>query len=518
MLLFVNVWKKAVSSTSNDKVSFAEFVEIYSSVVLSGNPEFKINAAGLYTPAKHIEVCNWVQNNRSGIRLLMAHRHFGKSFLVTLYPVWRLYLDANYTCAIVSATSKIPARNASAIRTIIETHPLTKHLVPDGNSSFWQRTAFTVNRPVPSMEASVTCTSVGGSKTGLHPVEVICDDIETQENCRTEEARERIQDAFYEVMNLSNDILMIGTPHDEKTIYTEIEDMGSIVKKIPVYGYDELGVPYDSVADGGVIQLPELRDEKWFEQKRKANKTSVWESQYKLIPKAAYDVVMDPDMIRRYEGPIVVDESWFRPRNPLKPFVTPMKINGEDIRDLKAFWDPATGARNRDASVISVCASTEEGNVYIVALEALPAVSKDTAFDKQMQRVLDICSACHVNKIFVEVNFVRTLATELRRFAKAQKKKVSIQESVRSQNKRDFIGDNIEPLIKVGRLYCTERILIDSDLKKEMRDFPTGKHDDHIDAVAGCIAELKIPGIQFKDEKGLTDKPLRYAPVPVVVN
>lgn len=486
----------------NDYVSFAEFVEIFGDEV----KRFTTLPSGLVTPQKHIEVCNWLEATEGQeLRMVQAYREFAKSHLLTLYPVWRLYRDPDFTCVFVSATGKISSRNAYFVRQAIETHPLTKHLVP-GNKELWQKMQFTVNRSMPSLEPSVACTSVTASKTGLHPDLCIVDDIEVVENCKTPEARELLVDCFNEMVNLSENMLFAGTPHDEQTLYIHLEDMGCNVLKIPFYDEE------------GKIQMPELHNEAWVDIRRSKLKTSIFESQYLLIPRAAYDVILDPDLCITHDEEIEVSEIPLR--DQLHAGMPNLSINGEQIRDLRAYWDVAMGRHGNDDSVLAIIASTYDGNVYVIDLVDLPAVDASTAFDRQMKKVLEVCERNYCNTVFVEVNFSRTLAIELKRYAKANKKRIRVKEAQRTsrQNKLDYIGDALEPLIKVGRLYVHEHIWRDSKLKEQMRAFPDGRHDDFIDALAGAITEAKLVGVKYDKEKPLSDISVRGNPKPVMIN
>lgn len=127
--------------------------------------------------------------------------------------------------------------------------------------------------------------------------------------------------------------------------------------------------------------------------------------------------------------------------------------------------------------------------------------------------LLELWKKNNCNEIYVEINRNDTLAIELRRYAKERKKKrISVRETFRTQHKETFIADLMEPLIKIGRLYVRDKVFSNTILKDEMRKFPAGKTDDHIDAIAGAINELKIKGVSFGDEKRLTKHPLRHSP------
>ena len=84
---------------------------------------------------------------------------------------------------------------------------------------------------------------MGASFTGYHSDMVIADDIETSDNCITENQREKIKERVSEFGKLSNKILCVGTPHTEDTIYNHLEDVGYEAKKIPVIRTREKQLP-----------------------------------------------------------------------------------------------------------------------------------------------------------------------------------------------------------------------------------------------------------------------------------
>ena len=208
-------------------------------------------------------------------------------------------------------------------------------------------------------------------------------------------------------------------------------------------------------------------------------------------------------------------------RNPLRPNQRDMLIEGEKVKSLVSYYDPSSAKKGNDASIIAVCASTVEGNVFVLDAIALPEVSPTIGFDNQIRGVVATLEKHHCNSVWVETNFSMSLAAEIRKWCKERKKKISIKDTRRTstQNKEIYISDAIEPLLKTGRLHIHDRVWKNSDFLTEMRTFPEGKHDDVIDAISGCIHELKIPGIQFTGkENDLTRTPLHRAPRVVVVN
>lgn len=75
------------------------------------------------------------------------------------------------------------------------------------------------------------------------------------------------------------------------------------------------------------------------------------------------------------------------------------------------------------------------------------------------------------------------------------KRKINFVNKFRTQNKRVFIAQTLEPLIKIGRMYVHERVAKNSNFMSELEDFPNNAHDDCIDAVSESISHLPEPAV-----------------------
>jgi hypothetical protein len=160
--------------------------------------------------------------------------------------------------------------------------------------------------------------------------------------------------------------------------------------------------------------------------------------------------------------------------------------------------------RGRDQSVIATVCRGEKNNYYVLDVELLPAVDikKGELFDKQCEKVLDHLKRNSSNGVVVEQNFALALANELKLRARERRARVGIKSEVRktTQNKGEFIGGILEPLIKTGRFYCHVKPWKDTPFKTELGDFPHGRHDDCLDAVAGAIFALSPGSVRQEGE------------------
>lgn len=474
------------------KPSLAQFIQIWN---LTNTNFGKI-------PQHHQEIADWLQSTtRKKNRLLQAYRHSGKSDMTCLYVAWRLLINPNYSVIIVSAGAGLASRNSSYIRDIITRHPLTQHLKPN-DDSLWQKQRFTVKRGGTGLHPSVQVTSITSAMTGLHGDEVIADDIETSENCRSSEGRERIARATQEIFNLAPRRLFVGTPHHEETIYNIFDDpkLNVYALRLPIY------------KDDGTPRWPEHHDEEWIEEKKAEATTGVWQSQYLLIPTRAFEAYFDVEMINRCgthlngQGTdtfIQPDEIRMKHVNSSAPLL--WLFNNElregdgkwlKVSDLRAFWDPATGQRNRDSSVIAIAAKTEDEDIYVLECEALPPATPEQGMKSQMNRLLELMNRHCCNRVTVETNFMWNLASELKDYARSRHQRVIVDAYHRTSNtnKKEFIAQTIEPPLHAGRFWCHRRFLISqakNGFLAEFNDYPESKHDDHLDAVAGVVDLLR---------------------------
>jgi hypothetical protein len=458
-------------------------------------------------PQMHREFCEWIEaTEEENKRLGMAYRHSAKSTIMGCLRVcWKLSRDPNLSFLIVSAGTDLARRNSKFIRDVIETHPLCTHLLPDKGEQ-WQVDQFSVRRTVKRLDASVSVTSIMSRMTGFHGDEIICDDIEIAENAKTPEGRETIRRGIASLNSMGSRFLYIGTPHDEDTIYDDLEyHRGYVTKKWSVWKRmptkDTPGIPQAP----DFIQNGEAHDEKWIADKELGT-TGTFKSQFLLIPAKAYEAQLDPELLVEFEDEVVCDEYDLDERTGKPTFY----IGNQVIKDIRAYYDPASGLASRDNAVIAVAAKTAGNDVYLLAATTLPPVDKalDRPFTPQMKKLLDVLADHHCTTVNVEANGIGfTLDAELRSYARERRRKLRIRPSTRTsrQNKKMFIAETIEPLMKVGRLYVHRSLMNPRHpFMTELSGFPNTRKDDHVDAVAGAINEL-MPSRALGDTADLAD-------------
>lgn len=162
-------------------------------------------------------------------RMIQAFRGVGKTYTTCSYALWRLYRNPNERIKIVSANEDKAVENATFIRRLIEEVPHLHFLRPRGNARD-SVLAFDVGPSDASVTPSVSCVGITGQLTGGRSTLLIADDVEVPKNSYTEGMRERLAELVKEfdalVVPEGFDIIYLGTPQTEQSVYTAVRTRG----------------------------------------------------------------------------------------------------------------------------------------------------------------------------------------------------------------------------------------------------------------------------------------------------
>jgi hypothetical protein len=464
-------------------MKFREFAA--SNAVLFRYPQF---------PQLHREMCDWMEDTTfEENRLLMAYRHSGKSELLCQYVVWLLLLNPDTEVVIFSATDDLATKNSRLIKKILETNPICEHLLPERSDvHLWRAQEFFIRRNKVSKHASVQVASITGQITSKHGDFVFYDDIETAKNSKTSDGRQGIRSGRLEAQAVGDRHFYVGTPHGTSTIYDEIIQSGEWrIGKWPVLKAD------------GEPQWPERHPMEWIERKRlmgdTEGSTEGWFlSQYMLQPANIARSLIDWADLQFVDWEIWQNEWEFESIQGGRAH--PWYIGDERIVDVQAWWDPALGLRTGDNSVIAAVCSTHKGSVVVMDAQKLKEVNRnrDEPWSAQMEQIVDFVKRNHVRRVTVESNFNRTLGADLRKYARDHRAHIAIREHSRTRNtnKNEFIANQLEPLLRTGRLRIHNNVLAHSSFRTELEAFPNGDRDDTLDAIAGAVSTLRVPGFR----------------------
>ncbi len=170
-------------------------------------------------------------SNSIKAKIIQAFRGCGKTWITAAYVCWRLHLNRNEKILIVSASKEKAIEISNFIKRLISEMPILRELKPNARDNERDAiTAFDVAGCDIAVAPSVKVCGIFGQLTGSRATIIIADDIETSENARTQEMRDKINNAVTEFDNIivpeSNEIIYLGTPHSQESLYTKLISRG----------------------------------------------------------------------------------------------------------------------------------------------------------------------------------------------------------------------------------------------------------------------------------------------------
>lgn len=171
-------------------------------------------------------------------RFIQAFRGVGKTFLTAAYVVWRLWKNPDLKIMIVSANEAFANEIASFIKQIID-HEAGDSLWAELRAKPGQRQStlvFDVGPAKADKSPSVKAVGITGQLTGSRADLIISDDVEVPKNSETETMREKLiaKTAEYAaILKQDGEIIYLGTPQSEQSIYRGLPDKGYSVRIWP---------------------------------------------------------------------------------------------------------------------------------------------------------------------------------------------------------------------------------------------------------------------------------------------
>lgn len=495
-------------------------------------------------PDLHVRICLWLQSCDAPERVLMVFRGAAKSTIYAIWKAYGLYRDRTKVSLIWAADDKLATKLTRDTLNVLRHHPLCAGMLPrkPGAQSFWVHGATDARNP--SMEA----VGVNSNATGSRANDLDFDDIEVPKNIKTPEARlnlrMRIDDSAH-IAVPGSQATFIGTPHTHDSIYTELEEGGAAMLKIPLF---ELATRYDKdntertrypigfepAADGlyvmagihkfarllvegrdyrvdgddivferaprvGVLDIysacawPERFTREDIEKRRRRTRTiNGWDSQYQLAAKPLEEIRLNPEKIIPYDCELEVRHA----NGGISLWLGDAKIVGASFR-----WDPASGKLRSDVSAAALVLQDETGRRYIHKVEQL--LGEVAKFDDingkrivggQVWQLCDLIETCQIPRLVIETNGIGGFAPAVMKAALKQRRLqcgVKEEQSVENKNKR--ILEALEPVLTSAGMLWAHVDVLDGPLWDQMKDWnPAVKNqeDDYVDVVAAACADV----------------------------
>jgi hypothetical protein len=184
-------------------------------------------------------------------RIIQAFRGIGKSWLTAAFVLWRLCRNPNERILVVSANEDRAAQFTTFCRRLIDEAPFLRHLAPkkgQRDSSL----AFDVAGSMAHQSPSLRAAGITGQITGGRASLIVPDDVEVPKNSLTQTMRDRLSEAVkeFDAIMMSEDdlaqlglpageVVFLGTPQTEATIYRTLEERGYVTRIWPARYPDE---------------------------------------------------------------------------------------------------------------------------------------------------------------------------------------------------------------------------------------------------------------------------------------
>ncbi len=253
------------------------------------------------TPEFHKEIYYLLlRENRLGIA---APRSFAKSTIVQIiYGIWLLLVRKNQDILTISASGTLAEDWVRRIKMEFETNELLMndfdYLVWGAEKSTkWTEGHLTIHNPDNTVYSQIRARGRGCQIRGFRPSVVICDDLEDDEEVKSEEQRQKLEDWFLKALlntiDMSQQVVIIGTMLHPLALLNKI-----IARKEEFKNWTTR--KYKALTDGKSIW-----EEKWptseLLRKKAEIGTYAFQSEYQNEPLAGTEQLIKPDWVKKYD-------------------------------------------------------------------------------------------------------------------------------------------------------------------------------------------------------------------------
>ena len=461
-------------------------------------------------------------------RIVEAFRGVGKSWMAAAYVLWLLRNDPQKKIMVVSA-SKTRADDFTmfCIRLIREM-PLLQCLEPDRDEQRAAANRFDVRPAIPDQSPSVKSVGVFGQLTGSRADLILPDDVETPFTSWSVGMREKLLAAvgeFNAILKPGGDIMFLGTPQTEESIYNKLGQRGYSTRIWPARyppkpeKYGDLLAPVIQEVGSELIGKP-TDPGRFSEMDLLERETSYGRSAFAL--QFQLDTTLS-DLERfplRLSDLMVLEVSDHAPEKlvwssgaeyriadlPAVGFSgdyyhRPAYIHGDwlEFQGCVMFIDPS--GRGQDETAYAIVAHLN-GNLYVLEVGAY----KDGYTDEVLEGIAKAAKRRKVNLIVLEDQFGQGMLENLLKPHLQLHHPCSIETSRSNMQKERRIISAMEPVLNQHRLIIN-RSVVEADSKgredeaiekrlayqlfHQLTHITVDKgclqHDDRLDALAGAI-------------------------------
>lgn len=479
-------------------------------------------------------------------RMIQAQRGQAKTTITAAYAVWRLIHDPTTRILIVSAGGTQATEIANWVIQIINNMEVLECLRPDRSQGDRESVeAYDVHYALkgPEKSPSVACVGITSNMQGKRADVLIADDIESTKNSQTAHQRERLLHLTLDFTSICSrgDIIYLGTPQSVDSVYNGLYSRGYTIRIWPgrYPTADEEGnygnflaplIQRRIVADptlrtgGGPLGTrgkavdPVLMPEEVLIKKEVDQGPSYFQLQHMLdtrladadrFPLKLQDLVfMDISnttapleiYVQRSPSTLISPPGGYAVEGP---FYRAANFGAEHLAFTGTYMyvDPAGGGSNGDETAYAVT-KFAAGRVFLVDFGSVPGGVGEDA----LNALTKIAVKWKPQEIGVEKNFGNGALASVWKPNLWRHHRCHVEDQWESGQKELRIIDILEPVMGSNRLVVQESLIkTDHELCQRYptekrasyslfyqmaritRDKDSLKHDDRLDALAGCV-------------------------------
>jgi len=404
----------------------------------------------------HREWMSYIREDRGAIS---APRNFAKSSIFSFfYPLFKSLEVPNSTIVLISATQSLAELFLAKIKTELETNPLLKADYGDQIGPKWTNSQIVMRNG-----SKILAVGAGGTIRGHRANIVVMDDVENDENVRSKDQRNILEDWFKEavigVLGPKQQLLVVGTLLHEYSLLSSLVNTprkGWKAGKYKALDLEGLTPKSNWEERWPTAELLKRRDEIG---------ESAFEQEYQSNPMPEDWRKFTPDHIKYYKElpkyitfTTTVDPAATQgERSDYTAIVTV----GTDTDGVSYVAEVVQDKLNPSEIIEEIFRVYQRWNPHTIGIEVV-------GFQKMLKHYFDL--ECKKRNVYP---YVRELKLDV---------------SEKGRNKR-FRIEALEPYVKSGRMQFAEHMK--EGIVEELLSFPTGKHDDMIDALASQIELLE---------------------------
>jgi len=502
------------------------------------------------TPIQY-DIADYIQNGPKR-RCIQAFRGVGKSWITSAYVCHQLLLDPTKNILVVSASKQRADDFSTFTLRLIEDMPILQHLRPQDNQRN-SKIAFDVG-PAPASHApSVTSKGITSQITGARSDLIVADDIESLNNSATSSMRDKLSESIKEfdaVLKPNGNIIYLGTPQTEQSIYNVLPERGYEIriwparvpdpKKAVGYG-NKLAPIVASRIDSEPSEENQPTDPKRFNEfdlmEREASYGRTGFSLQFMLDTSLSDAGRYPlklaDLLIMSLNHETAPEKviWSAHPDYICKDLPNVGFNGDRLyrpMAIQGDWIPYKGSvmaidpagRGLDETAYAVVKMIN-GQLFLTDFGGFDGgYSEDT-----LKALSTVAKDQQVNKVIIESNFGDGMFTQLLKPVMGKVHRVTMEEVKHSTQKERRICDTLEPVMNSHKLIVDEKLISkdyhstqhkapDKALKYQLfyqmtritRDKGSLAHDDRLDVLSMAVGYWVEQMARDVDEVMKSDK------------